>query len=128
MAFDPGEFLRFARKIHGDLDLQSPAGIRTAVSRCYYSALLTAKDLLEHAGKEIEIGDSMHTQVACILLSGDFDTPAGNMGDDLANMNELRVASDFDVRSSIGIDHLARAHSLASIFNRNIKSRLDRGA
>lgn len=125
MAFDPAEFLRLARRIHGDPELQSPAGIRTAVSRCYYSALLKARDVLVRSGTEVGVGDSMHRDIIDILAKG--PASGDDLVDDLGNMNLLRIAADLDVGSSTDIGDLNHAYSLADAFNRNIERRFARG-
>ena len=67
MQFDPADFLRFAAGVHGDMGLQDPAGVRTAVSRCYYSALLSARAVLERLGEKIRTCDSMHERIVGVL-------------------------------------------------------------
>lgn len=44
--FDPGDNLKIAMMIYGENSMDNEAGIRAAVSRCYYSSLLTVKPLL----------------------------------------------------------------------------------
>ena len=118
MQFKPEDFLNLASKIHADPRPWGPAGIRTAVSRCYYSALLTALLLLERSGVKIEADDGMHVAVVCALLSRNSGA-CQRLGDDLANMNEMRIAADLDLGSPVGEADLAHAYSLASIFNRD---------
>ena len=125
MAFDPAEFLKFARRIHGESALQSPAGIRTAVSRCYYSALLKARDVLGRSGTEVGVSDSMHKDIIYILANG--STSGDDLVDDLGNMNMLRIAADLDVGSSTDIDDLNHAYNLAITFNRDIERHFARG-
>ena len=116
MQFDPRDFLELASKIHADPCPWGSAGIRTAVSRCYYSALLTAWFLLERSGTKLEAGDGMHVAVVRALLSG-RNGACRRLGDDLADMNELRIAADLDPGSRITEDDLAHAYSLARMFN-----------
>lgn len=115
MAFRPEEFLEFAAKIHAEPALQSPAGVRTAVSRCYYFALLTAASLLSRSGEELDRSDDVHETVARTLSRGSKGTWR-ELGDDLADMNDLRIAADLDAESKIGIDTLAHALAIARMF------------
>lgn len=119
MQFKPEDFLKLASIIRADPRPWGPAGIRTAVSRCYYSALLAASLLLERSGVKIGAGDGMHVAVVRALLSGGSGA-CQRLGDDLANMNEMRIAADLDPGSPVGEDDLDHAYSLASIFNRDV--------
>lgn len=122
MAFKSEEFLEFAVKIHSEPDLQSPAGVRTAVSRCYYSALLTAKSSLEHLGMEFRRNDDIHEDVVR-ALSREHGVTSREMVDDLSDMNELRMAADLDVESHVGIDCLGSAIAMANIFSKDLSRR-----
>lgn len=119
MAFDPDDFLEFASKIHGDPSLRNPAGVRTAVSRCYYSALLTATSLLERHGTALSDND-VHGAVVRILKSKKSNPTCRGLSDDLSTLNGLHIAADLDVQSRVDLDVLVHAHSLASIFNKDI--------
>ena len=120
MTFRPRDFLEFAFKIYSDPNLQTPAGVRTAVSRCYYAALLTAISSLERSGVTLNRGDGVHKDVARILLSKKPTVGRRVLSDDLADMNELRIAADLDAESQVGIDVLVNAHTLAKIFSTDI--------
>lgn len=124
MQSDPAGFLELVSRIHADPRPWGPAGIRTAVSRCYYSALLTAWSLLERSGVKIRAGDGMHVAVVRALLSRSSGA-CQRLGDDLANMNEMRIAADLDPGSPVGEDDLAHAYSLARVFNRDVARRLN---
>lgn len=115
MTFKPEEFLEFAVKIHSEPDLQSPAGVRTAISRCYYSALLSAVSSLERSGVELPKSDAAHEVVVRTLSRGSSAACRG-LGDDLASMNEMRIAADLNVDSLVGIDVLGHALATAKMF------------
>ena len=122
MAFRPEEFLEFAVKIHSEPDLQSPAGVRTAVSRCYYSSLLMAKSSLEHLGTRFRRNDDVHEDVVR-TLSREHGAASRELADDLSDMNELRMAADLDVGSHVDIDCLGTAIAMANIFNKDLSRR-----
>lgn len=125
MEFVPGDFLEFASKIHGDSDLLSAAGVRTAISRCYYSALLTAYLLLKRSGMTFKNDDDIHGAVVHALMSNETSSVYCNLSDDLITMNEMRIAADLDPDSNLGVDDLIHAISMACIFNREAVRRLD---
>ena len=102
------------------MDLQDPAGIRTAVSRCYYSALLSARAALEQSGEKIGADDNIHERIVDILSSRGPGGHGGRLADDLEDLNGLRTAADLDAGSSIGIEDLNTAHTMASMFNKDV--------
>lgn len=125
MEFVPGDFLEFASKIHGDSDLLSPAGMRTVISRCYYSALLTAYLPLTCSGMTFKSDDDIHGAVVRVLMPNVTNSGYWSLGDDLVSMNEMRIAADLDPDSHLGVDDLRHAYSMACIFNREAVRYLD---
>ena len=125
MEFVPGDFLEFASKIHGDSDLLSSAGVRTAISRCYYSALLTVYLPLKRSGMTFKNDDNIHDAVVRVLMSNEPNSVYWKLGDDLVTMNEMRITADLDPDSRLGVEDLRHAYSMARIFNRDAVRYLD---
>ena len=125
MGFVPGDFLELASRIHGDSDLLGPAGVRTAISRCYYSALLTAYLPLKRSGMTFKNDDTIHGAVVRALMSNETSSVYCNLGDDLVTMNEMRIAADLDPDSNLGVEDLRHAYNMARTFNRDAVRHLD---
>lgn len=118
MAFDPEEFLHLAKNVHADPGRHDAANVRTAVSRCYYSSMLKAKLLLERSGVKFSIDDIVHTEVINAINAKD-----PSLGDDLEEINKLRMAADLDVTSSVSVGVLTSAYGISESFSACVERR-----
>lgn len=124
MKFTPEDFLKFAFRIYSDHDLRGSAGVRTAISRCYYSALLTARLLLKESGVTIKDDGDVHAAVVDTLMSDKYNAACRKLCDDLNTMNVLRIKADLNLDSNPGEHEFAQAHSMAQVFNRDANRQL----
>ena len=82
---------------------------------------------MERLGEKIKTNDSMHERIVGVLQPRGSGGHADSLGDDLETLNKLRLAADLDAGSSIGIEDVNTAHTLASMFNKDVGRRF-RGA
>ncbi len=111
--FDPDENLKIAVKIHGDKGMSNEAGVRAAVSRCYYSSLLTVKPYL---GSAVPDDDRLHGIAMCFVQKMDR-----RLGDRLGYLYELRLKADMASGVTWDRDMIADVHGVAKRFNDEIK-------
>lgn len=94
---NPSEFLSFASKLAGD-GQAGAAGYRSAVSRAYYCAFLTALDLIEsQLGIPAKWGTVSEHQVVQRFLQGSQVPEAMEVGQALCNLHASRKSADYDM-------------------------------
>lgn len=111
--FDPDENLRIAMKIHGDKKMNDQAWIRAAVSRCYYSSLLTVKP---HLGPDKSSDDDLHSNAMHFVHNVNR-----GLADQLRYLYNHRIMADMDDDVSWDRDVIACVHGMAKMFNCEIK-------
>lgn len=116
--FDPGDNLKVAMAIYMDKSMDNEAGIRAAVSRCYYSSLLTVKHLLQLDVTEAESDDLHMVAISRVRKAN------RTLGDLLKFLYVHRLKADLadDVPWERNI--IAEVHGAAKAFNSEIKSAL----
>ena len=62
--FNPEEFLKITDTIRRQKKLQTSAGVRTALNRAYFAALVMAKIKLEDLGVFFSTNDEIHKQIS----------------------------------------------------------------
>ena len=85
--FDPGGNLEVAMQIYRNRGMCSKAGIRAAVSRCYYSSLLAVMPHLEPGPRAR--GDDLHRIAIAFVTGAD-----ARMGDRLKCLYDYRLEAD----------------------------------
>jgi uncharacterized protein (UPF0332 family) len=88
---DPRNFLSLARKLSGG---NSPAEIRTAISRCYYSVFNVSVGFLKGMGFRVSEGPSGHGDVQR-CLSNSTQKNIQRVGSQLADLHSRRVQADY---------------------------------
>lgn len=111
--FDPDENLGFATKVHRDKKMGDEAGIRAAVSRCYYSSLLTVKPYL---GPDKPDDDDLHDIAIDFVQNMDRE-----LADRLITLYNYRIIADMADGVSWDRDVIASVHGMARVFNQSIK-------
>lgn len=114
---DPRDYLEVAMKISRNKDTRGEAWIRTAVSRCYYSAFLAAKRLLTPT-KGAPHGNDLHRFVIMSMRKVD-----GGMADRLKYLYDQRIMADFNDDVPWSIDVINEVHCIAKVFNDDAESR-----
>ena len=112
--FDPEDGLKFAMKIRGDRKMHDEAGIRAAVSRCYYSSLLAVKPYLGHH-KTLNT-DNLHN-----IAISHVQKVNRTLGDLLRYLHYQHVKADLCDDDSWNEDAIVNAHSAARQFIDDIK-------
>lgn len=116
--FDPGDNLKVAMAIYEDKSMSNEAGTRAAVSRCYYSSLLTTKRLLR---LDVPDADSDDLHMVAIDRVRKVDRTLGDLLKFLY-MHRLKADIADDVPWERNI--IAEVHGAAKAFNSKIKSAL----
>jgi uncharacterized protein (UPF0332 family) len=75
----------------------SPAEMRSAVSRAYYSAFHIGLDLLEAVGIQVSRGAACHSQLPQILQNGDDDAMK-KIGSKLDTLRGIRNIADYKLQ------------------------------
>lgn len=112
--FDPEDGLKFAMKIRGDRKMHDEAGIRAAVSRCYYSSLLTVKPYL--GPHKTCNTDDLHN-----IAISHVQKVNRRLGDLLKYLYYQRIKADLRDDDSWNEDAIVNAHSAAREFIDDIK-------
>lgn len=106
---NPADFIALAVKLSNS---QQEVDLRTAVSRAYYGAFHSARELLEECGigfpaKEA-FGAAIHTKVRyCLANAGNTD--ARKATNKLGALRSQRNSADYDLKS----DHFSVSHGNA---------------
>lgn len=111
--FDPDDNLGLALKIYMDRRMSDEAGIRAAVSRCYYSSLLTVKP---HLGPGKPDSDDLHGIAMCFVQGVDR-----SLADQLEYLYNHRVMADMGDDVPWDRDVIADAHATAKVLNGDIR-------
>jgi len=90
--FNPEEFLKITDIVRRQNKFQTPAGVRTALNRAYFAALVMAKIKLEELGVTFSTNDEIHKQISDEVKKRD-----NILGDKLEHLYEYRWDSDFDL-------------------------------
>ena len=94
---NPGKFIDLAGKLAGDAD-SGPEGFRTAISRAYYGAFLSALAHVEKViGVPCKIGTLSEHQALQRLLMNCQEPQAMELGQMLSNLHEQRKGADYDM-------------------------------
>jgi len=117
--FNPEEFLKFTEIIRRQPKLQTEAGIRTALNRAYYAALVNAKTKLEILGITFPSNDTIHQVVSQELKQRD-----NVLADSLEELYDYRYDSDFDLNYNVDTAMIAPVNGIAKRFNNRAKSKL----
>lgn len=117
--FEPKELLNFVKKIREKKELQTEAGVRTAINRCYYSSMLKAKLHLESKGIKISEDEEIHKNIIARVKNKD-----SSMGDKLNHLYELRMQADFDLEFKAEKEFIASTYGIAKSFNNKVHSRI----
>ena len=76
---------------------KNPEGLRTAVSRAYYAAFLSAEDFLRAMGISLLGGPGAHTELLTIL-GNSGDVALTKARDALTELRRARNAADYDLK------------------------------
>lgn len=112
--FDPEGNLKIAMMIYEDKNMNNEAGIRTAVSRCYYSSLLTVKPLLQLDAPDVD-NDDLHMVVIDLVRKADR-----TLGDRLKFLYGHRLKADLSASVTWDKDVILDVHGTAKHFNSDI--------
>ena len=112
--FDPDDNLKFAMRIHGDRKMRDEAGIRAAVSRCYYASLLTVKPYL--GSHEIDVGDELHKTAIFHVQKINRD-----LGDQLRYLYRQRLKADLCEDASWDEDAIVGVYGVAKQINSEVE-------
>lgn len=113
--FNPNELLKFVKTIRRKQELQTDAGIRTAINRSYYSSMLTAKSRLEKQGEKFSETDEIHKHIIEKIKAKNI-----HMGDKLNSLYKLRLQADLDLEFDADKAYIAHAYGIAISFNSKI--------
>ena len=116
--FDPGDNLKIAMMIYGENSMNNEAGIRAAVSRCYYSSLLTVKPLLRLSAPGAD-SDDLH-----MVAMGRVRKADRYLGDMLKFLYAQRLKADLADGVDWNRDVIIDAHASAKFFNSEVEPAL----
>jgi len=117
--FNPEDFLKFTEIIRRQPKLQTEAGIRTALNRAYYAALVNAKTKLEVLGVIFPDNDTIHQ-----VISQEVKIRDNVLADILEDLYDYRFDSDFDLNYNVDHSMIAPVIGMAKRFNNRAKSKL----
>lgn len=112
---DPEDNLKIAMLIYENKSMNNEAGIRTAVSRCYYSSLLAIKPFLRLEESDID-SDDLHN----VAMTRVQEVDKG-LGDRLKVLYERRLKADMADVVTWDRDVISDTHSIAKTFNNNLR-------
>lgn len=115
--FNPEDYLRFVKIIREESKLQTAAGIRTALNRTYFSALVNAKERLEKLGMTFPATDEMHQAIIEEVKGRD-----STLGDKLNKLYDLRLDADYNLELETKVGLISPAYGMASRFNAKARS------
>lgn len=113
--FDPEDNLEIAMMIYSESSMDNEAGIRAAVSRCYYSSLLTVKPLLRLSAPSAD-SDDLHMIAMDRVRNVDRD-----LGDKLKFLYVQRLKADIATSVDWSRDAIISVHATAKAFNSEVK-------
>lgn len=113
--FDPEKLLNFVELIRRKSELQTEAGVRTALNRSYFSVMLKAKTRLESSGTIFSDNEEIHQEVVEKIKEKN-----SKLGDKLNNLLEYRIKADFDLEFNANKDLITPIFGLAKSFNYNL--------
>jgi uncharacterized protein (UPF0332 family) len=99
------DFLTLAQTLLGD---RSEAAWRSAVSRAYYAAFHTARELLEALGFSVPHGERAHGYL-WLRLSNCGDPQVQNTGAALNTLRQDRNRADYDLHRSLTLANATRS-------------------
>jgi len=117
--FNPEEFLKITDTIRRQKKLQTSAGVRTALNRAYFAALVMAKIKLEDLGVFFSTNDEIHKQISDEVKKRD-----NILGDKLEQLYDNRWDSDFDLNFIADKSLISPASATAKSFISRAKSQL----
>ncbi len=112
--FDPSEFLALAEVIVTDGGSNKAARRRTAISRSYYAAFLTAREGLRKIKHYKERKGKQHThRDVWIALKRSDSTELKTIGSALFDLLALRADSDYELNKTIDSIDVSEAIDMA---------------
>ena len=117
--FNPEEFLKITDTVRRQRKLQTPAGVRTALNRAYFAALVFAKLKLEDLGVAFSTNDEIHRQISDEVKKRD-----NVLGDKLELLYDNRWDSDFDLSFVADKSLISPTSATAKAFISRAKSKL----
>jgi len=97
--YDPRRFLDLANRILIDGDYERESRARTAISRAYYAAFLTAYQKLREKGVRIPESSEIHRVVIQTFMEKGLSV----IGNPLDQLREKRVDADYHMDSNITV-------------------------
>jgi hypothetical protein len=88
---DPRDFLTLAKKLSS---AKSPAELRTAISRAYYSVFNFARDIINNLGYSINEGPNAHGDIKN-QLSNSSDDELKQVGSNFGTLHTHRIRADY---------------------------------
>ncbi|BDQ31146.1 hypothetical protein NZNM25_01500 [Nitrosopumilus zosterae] len=117
--FSPDEFLTFVKTIRRKNELQTEAGVRTALNRCYFSSLVKAKNHLESKGNNFSNNEEMHKEIIEKVKEANE-----TMGDKLNTLLEMRNKADYDMEFNGDSGLISPIYGMSKSFNDKVSSKL----
>lgn len=117
--FDPDTLLEIVEKIRLKSELQTEAGVRTALNRSYFSSMLKAKLRLTELGVTLSNNDEIHKEVIEKIKEKN-----SGMADKLNTLYDMRINADYNLEETIDDSRITSYYGIAKSFNSKVKTRI----
>lgn len=109
MSFHWGDYLTLADSLVSAPAAPGPqeAALRTAISRAYYAAFCSARNLTRNRGEFVSTGAASDHELIAVYFRGSTDPTRQRIGVDLGRLRKYRNNADYD--DQLAGDPLARA-------------------